>query len=109
MNKFLRRAQLCLRIFGTPTAESTPAHDYSKCDLFRDGDDRQVNMADGQAPSVLGQTIVNFVRDGVFPEDDEVSKSYVEGAALASALNAVVTARAELEVGVPELLFRGLR
>jgi hypothetical protein len=50
------------------------------------------------APKVLGQSIANFARDGVFPGDDEVSKSYVEGGVLALALEAVATARSELEV-----------
>lgn len=49
------------------------------------------------SPEVLGQTIVNFAKDGQFPEDDEISKSYVEETALASALQAVQNARTELE------------
>lgn len=52
------------------------------------------------APVALGQSIANFARDGEFPGDDEVSKSYVEGEALESALQAVVTARSELEVSI---------
>lgn len=50
------------------------------------------------SPEVLGETIVKFARDGIFPEEDEISKSYVEGTALASALQAVQDARGELEV-----------
>jgi hypothetical protein len=61
-------------------------------------------MAEAKAPSVLGQTIVNFARDGMFPEEDEVSKGYVDGEALASALKAVQTARSELEVSTSKLL-----
>jgi hypothetical protein len=56
------------------------------------------------ALNVPGQSIANFTRDGVFPADEEVSKSYVEGDVLASALQAVAAARAELEVGTMEAL-----
>ena len=50
------------------------------------------------APQALGQSIANFARDGVFPGDEEISKSYVEGEALALALQAVTAARSALEV-----------
>ncbi|KFZ08067.1 hypothetical protein V502_09561 [Pseudogymnoascus sp. VKM F-4520 (FW-2644)] len=49
------------------------------------------------APKALGQSIANFARDGVFPGDEEISKSYVEGEALALALQAVTAARSALE------------
>ncbi|KFY36495.1 hypothetical protein V494_05027 [Pseudogymnoascus sp. VKM F-4513 (FW-928)] len=49
------------------------------------------------APKALGQSIANFARDGVFPGDDEISKSYVEGEALELALQAVTAARSALE------------
>ncbi|KFY26992.1 hypothetical protein V493_03754 [Pseudogymnoascus sp. VKM F-4281 (FW-2241)] len=49
------------------------------------------------APKALGQSIANFARDGAFPGDDEISKSYVEGEALALALQAVTAARSALE------------
>ncbi|OBT70515.1 hypothetical protein VE03_00141 [Pseudogymnoascus sp. 23342-1-I1] len=48
-------------------------------------------------PKALGQSIANFARDGVFPGDEEISKSYVEGEALALALQAVTAARSALE------------
>ncbi|KFY63047.1 hypothetical protein V496_04240 [Pseudogymnoascus sp. VKM F-4515 (FW-2607)] len=48
-------------------------------------------------PKALGQSIANFARDGVFPGDEEISKSYVEGEALALALQAVTAARSDLE------------
>lgn len=50
--------------------------------------------------NVLGQTIVNFSRDGVFPEEDAVSAMYVQGSALSVALQAVSSAKAELEVSL---------
>jgi hypothetical protein len=62
-------------------------------------------MAEEKTPDVLGQTIVNFARDGTFPEEDEISKSYLEEGALASALKAVETARSELEVSILKLLY----
>ncbi|KFY42584.1 hypothetical protein V495_04438 [Pseudogymnoascus sp. VKM F-4514 (FW-929)] len=49
------------------------------------------------APKAIGQSIANFARDGVFPGDEEISKSYVEGEALALALQAVTAARSALE------------
>ncbi|KFZ07668.1 hypothetical protein V501_06228 [Pseudogymnoascus sp. VKM F-4519 (FW-2642)] len=49
------------------------------------------------APKALGQSIANFARDGEFPGDEEISKSYVEGEALALALQAVTAARSALE------------
>lgn len=60
------------------------------------------------APKALGQSIANFARDGAFPGDDEISKSYVEGEALALALQAVTEARSSLEVSAARAsLWRG--
>jgi hypothetical protein len=61
------------------------------------------------APKALGQSIANFARDGVFPGDEEISKSYVEGEALALALQAVTAARSALEVNISRgaLYWRG--
>lgn len=47
--------------------------------------------------SAAGKAIVDFATHGTFPDDDEISTSYVEGNVLASALQAVQTARQELE------------
>lgn len=47
--------------------------------------------------SATGRAIVDFTTNGLFPEDDEISTSYVDGSILSSALNAVQTARQELE------------
>ena len=47
--------------------------------------------------TVTGRAIVDFATYGAFPENDEISTSYVEGTVLASALHAVQTARHELE------------
>lgn len=59
-------------------------------------------------PKALGQSIANFARDGVFPGDEEISKSYVEGESLALALQAVTAARSDLEVSVTRgALWRG--
>lgn len=47
--------------------------------------------------SAAGKAIVDFATQGTFPDDDEISTSYVEGNVLASALQAVQIARQELE------------
>lgn len=47
--------------------------------------------------SATGKAIVEFATHGSFPDSDEISTSYVEGPILASALQAVQTARQELE------------
>jgi hypothetical protein len=57
-----------------------------------------IDMAALQGPDVLGQAIVGFSRDGMFPEEDEVSAMKVESSALPAALSALAAARADLEV-----------
>jgi hypothetical protein len=55
-------------------------------------------MADSQAVDVLGRTLVEFARDGVFPEQDEVSAQYVDGSAFPAALSTLAAAKLDLEV-----------
>ena len=50
---------------------------------------------------VLGRTIVNFSRDGMFPEEDEVSAMHIQSSALPAALNALASAKVDLEVRPP--------
>jgi hypothetical protein len=57
-------------------------------------------MSTNHHPDVLGQTIVSFSRDGIFPDEDEVSAIHVESLALPAALAALTTAKSELEVGI---------
>lgn len=54
-------------------------------------------VPDSRIASATGKAIVDFATNGIFPEDDEISTSYVEGSILASALSAVQIARHELE------------
>jgi hypothetical protein len=55
-------------------------------------------MATVQDEDVLGRTIVGFSRDGMFPEEDEVSAMHVQSSALPAALNALASAKVDLEV-----------
>jgi hypothetical protein len=55
-------------------------------------------MAAMQDQDVLGRTIVGFSRDGMFPEEDEVSAIHVQSSALPAALNALASAKIDLEV-----------
>jgi hypothetical protein len=57
-------------------------------------------MSTKQQNDVLGETVVSFSRDGLFPYEDEVSAMDVGGSALPSALVALTTAKSELEVGL---------
>lgn len=57
-----------------------------------------VKMATMQDQNVLGRTIVDFSRDGIFPEEDEVSAMHVQSSALPAALNALASAKVDLEV-----------
>jgi hypothetical protein len=55
-------------------------------------------MAAVQDQDVLARTIVGFSRDGMFPEEDEVSAIHVQSFALPAALNALASAKVDLEV-----------
>jgi protein transport protein DSL1/ZW10 len=55
-------------------------------------------MAAVQDQDVLARTIVGFSRDGMFPEEDEVSAIHVQSSALPAALNALASAKVDLEV-----------
>jgi hypothetical protein len=55
-------------------------------------------MSAAQGQDVLARTIVSFSRDGIFPEEDEVSAMHVQSSALPAALDALAAAKADLEV-----------
>jgi hypothetical protein len=55
-------------------------------------------MAAVQDQDVLARTIVGFSRDGMFPEENEVSAIHVQSSALPVALNALASAKVDLEV-----------
>lgn len=55
-------------------------------------------MAAVQGQDVLARTIVGFSRDGMFPEEDEVSAIHVQSSALPAALIALASAKVDLEV-----------
>lgn len=55
-------------------------------------------MAKSNGQDVLGRTLVNFSRDGMFPEEDDVSAMQVESSALPAALSVLASARSDLEV-----------
>jgi hypothetical protein len=57
-----------------------------------------VKMAAMQDQDILARTIVNFSRDGMFPEEDEVSAIHVQSSALPAALSALASAKVDLEV-----------
>jgi hypothetical protein len=57
----------------------------------------------GQEHDVLARTIVGFSRDGVFPEEDEVSAMHVQSSAVPAALNALASAKVNLEVRISVL------
>jgi protein transport protein DSL1/ZW10 len=57
-------------------------------------------MAALQEQDVLGQAIVNFSRDGVFPEEDEVSAMQIEDSALPGALRILAAVKLDLEVSL---------
>jgi centromere/kinetochore protein ZW10 len=46
----------------------------------------------------LGQVLVDFSRDGTFPEEESVSAAYMEGSVLPEALAVLSNAKSELEV-----------
>jgi hypothetical protein len=50
--------------------------------------------------SVLGETVVSFSRDGLFPYEDEVSAMHIENSALPPVLAALTSAKSELEVSM---------
>lgn len=51
-----------------------------------------------QEQDALGRIIVGFSRDGMFPEEDEVSAMHVQSSALPAAINALAAAKTDLEV-----------
>jgi hypothetical protein len=55
-------------------------------------------MAAPQEHDVLGPTIASFSRDGLFPQEDEVSAMHVQSSALPSALRVLVVSKLDLEV-----------
>lgn len=55
-------------------------------------------MANLEDQDVLANTIVGFSRDGMFPEEDEVSAIHVQSSTLPAALNALASAKVDLEV-----------
>jgi hypothetical protein len=66
-------------------------------ELSRAGSDgRKMSAVQGQ--DILARTIVGFSRDGMFPEEDEVSAMHVQSSALPAALDALAAAKVDLEV-----------
>lgn len=57
-------------------------------------------MAAASGQDVLGRTLVNFSRDGMFPEEDEVSAMQIESSALPAALTVLASAKTDLEVSL---------
>jgi hypothetical protein len=55
-------------------------------------------MSAVQGQDVLARTIVGFSRDGMFPEEDEVSAMHVQSSALPAALDALAATKVDLEV-----------
>ncbi len=63
-------------------------------------------MASSQAPADLGQVLVDFTVNGIFPEDEAVSAAQVTPSALNTALKVLNDAKAELEVSYSQLKHR---
>jgi hypothetical protein len=55
-------------------------------------------MATTLGGDVLGRTLVNFSRDGMYPEEDEVAAMQIDGSGLPAALSILAFAKSELEV-----------
>lgn len=55
-------------------------------------------MSAVQTQDALAKTVIGFSRDGVFPEEDEVSAMYVQSSALPATLEALAGAKEDLEV-----------
>lgn len=58
-------------------------------------------MASSQTPADLGQVLVDFTVNGIFPESESVSSAPITPAALNAALKVLNDAKVELEVGYP--------
>ena len=60
-----------------------------------------LKMASAAVQDQLGQVLIDFSTNGVFPEEESVSAAYVQQPHLAPALAALSTARSELEASPP--------
>ncbi|KAH8754433.1 hypothetical protein BGZ57DRAFT_933673 [Hyaloscypha finlandica] len=60
-------------------------------------------MASAAVQDQLGQVLIDFSTNGVFPEEESVSAAYVQQPHLAPALAALSTARSELEAKIRQI------
>lgn len=59
-----------------------------------------INMASSQLQAPLGQVLTDFSINGIYPEEEAVSASYVDRPGLPVALSVLSIAKAELEVSL---------
>ncbi|RFU26758.1 hypothetical protein B7463_g9583, partial [Scytalidium lignicola] len=60
-------------------------------------------MASVETQNQLGRTLIEFSRNGAFPEEEAVSAAFIEGSALPGALEALNSAKADLEKEIRQL------